>query len=47
MSDGSYDWQFDDDDDDVNGGLNLPAIVDDFDFESLFNTLGQKSRGHE
>ncbi|GKB57430.1 helicase-like transcription factor CHR28 [Tanacetum coccineum] len=47
MSNGSYDWQFDDDDDDVNGGLNLPAIVDDFDFESLFNTLGQKSRGHE
>nr|GEV93332.1 helicase, C-terminal [Tanacetum cinerariifolium] len=32
---------------DDNGSLNLPAIVDDLDFESLFHTLGQKSRGDE
>lgn len=41
----SFQWQFDNDDDDIN--FNLTTAIDDdpVDFESLFNTIGDKSRG--
>ncbi|KAJ9566020.1 hypothetical protein OSB04_001986 [Centaurea solstitialis] len=43
MADGDYEWRFDDDDD----GFDVTTANDDepVDFESLFNTLAEKSRG--
>ena len=38
----SYEWQFDDDDDGFDVTVNDEEQVD---FESLFNTIAEKSRG--
>lgn len=43
-NDTPYAWQFDDEDDD--GGFNVTAFEDEqLDLQSLFNFIGEKSRG--